>query len=370
MARTLARDHEVSIVTYHEGNGLGDPGGLEPFCKRVVLVPRDVERKRVRQMLSLCSTRSFQIRSHASRAMEQAIRETALETGVDVILVEFSQMAGLRFPPGIPLVVDEHNVEYDLLLRMAQRDAMSFRKLFNLLEALKFRREERAFLQRADRALATSERDAQLLEKLAPGLSTAVVTNGVDTGYFHRPSGPRRKNHAVFVGATHYFPNEDGVLFFVQEVLPLIRRQVPEFTFSVVGGQPPPAILELESECVRVTGFVDDVRPHIWEASVFVVPLRMGGGTRFKVVEALAAETPVVSTSLGAEGIPAQHGRDLLLADTPEAFAEEVVRVLGDPAQAQSLQEHGLTFVKERYDWEVVGRTLEQALKELPHGKA
>jgi len=365
MARALARRHEVSIVSYREQDGLGDPGGLEPFCSRVVTVPRDVERKRARQLLSLASPRSFQVRSHASRAMERAVRETARDTGAEVILVEFSQMAGLRFPPGIPLVVDEHNVEYDLLLRMALRDGPSFRKAFNLLEALKFRREERAFLRRADRALATSERDAELLRKLAPGLSAAVVTNGVDTAHFRRPPGPRRRNHAVFVGATHYFPNEDGVLFFAREVLPLVRDQVPDFTFSVVGGQPAPALRELDGPSIRVTGFVDDVRPHIWEASVFVVPLRMGGGTRFKVVEALAAEAPVVSTSLGAEGIPARHGRDLLLADTPEAFAGEVVRVLRDEPLARSLQENGLGFVRERYDWAVVGRTLEHTLQEL-----
>ncbi len=248
---------------------------------------------------------------------------------------------------------------------MAKRNRLSFRKIFNLLEAAKFKREELKCLGRADLVMVTSERDERLLKSLIPGLPTVVVTNGVDTDYFKRPQTERARHTAVFVGATHYFPNEDGVLFFIKDIFPEIRRKIPDFHFTIVGGNPPPSILEYVSDNVTVTGFVDDVRPYMWEGSVFVVPLRMGGGTRFKVVEALAAGTPVVSTSLGAEGIPVTDEREVFLADTPEDFAKAVIRALNEPSKADEMINSGLSFVREHFDWKVVGKTMENALISL-----
>jgi glycosyltransferase involved in cell wall biosynthesis len=306
---------------------------------------------------------------HYTREMEKAIHQQVDELGIEVLVVEFSQMAGFDFPSGIPLVIDEHNVEFDLLRRMAKQDKFSFRKVFNLLEAAKFKREELECLGRADLVMVTSERDESLLKSLVPGLHTTVVTNGVDTDYFRRPHNHRQPNTAVFVGATHYFPNEEGVLFFVEKILPQIRQRIPDFRFTVVGGNPPPPILAHRSDSIIVTGFVDDVRPYMWESSVFVVPLRMGGGTRFKIVEALAAGIPVVSTTLGAEGIPAIHGREVLLADSPEDFAEAVIKVLTEPSKTHEMTDAGISFVLERFDWKVVGRTMQRALTTLLQGK-
>jgi glycosyltransferase involved in cell wall biosynthesis len=210
--------------------------------------------------------------------------------------------------------------------------------------------------------LVTSERDGALLRQHAPGLRTATITNGVDCDQFTRPDGPRQPNTGVFVGATHYFPNEDGVLFFLKDVLPLIHDKQPRFRFSVVGGKPPPSIVQYQSETVEVTGFVNDVRPFMWESSVFVVPLRMGGGTRFKIVEAFAAGIPVVSTRLGAEGIPVEDGRELLLADTPADLAAAVLRVLANPGLAENLARAGLDYVRRHFDWTVIGEKLNAEL--------
>ncbi len=365
LARSLSRRHEVSILSYSEDGGLGDPSGLETFCRKVILVPRKVGEKRMRQLASLTSCRSFQLASHYSAKMQEAIEKAVRDLDVDVIVVEFSQMAGFHFPSGIPLIIDQHNVEFDLLRRMAKRNKLSFRKIFNLIEAAKFKREELKCLGRADLIMVTSERDERLLKSLIPGLPTVVVTNGVDTDYFKRPQTERARHTAVFVGATHYFPNEDGVLFFIKDIFPEIRRKIPDFHFTIVGGNPPPSILEYASDNITVTGFVDDVRPYIWEGSVFVVPLRMGGGTRFKVVEALASGTPVVSTSLGAEGIPVTDDREVFLADSPEDFAEAVIRALNEPSKADEMINTGLSFVREHFDWKVVGKTMENALTSL-----
>jgi glycosyltransferase involved in cell wall biosynthesis len=295
--------------------------------------------------------------------MQAALDRVVKEQSIDLVLVEFSQMAGFRFPAGVPVVLDEHNVEFDLLERMAAREGGTFRRLFNHIEATKFRREELAAAKHAALTLVTSNRDGELLGSYCPGLKTAVITNGVDCDHFTRPEGPRKAFTAVFVGATHYFPNEDGVLFFLRDIHQEIRNVWPSFKFTVVGGNPPPSITGHRSDSVEVTGFVRDVRPYMWDASLFVVPLRMGGGTRFKIVEAMAAGVPVVSTRLGAEGIPASDGRELLLADDPEAFAGAAGRIFSDPVLAESLSRAGLAFVRRYFDWSVIGDKLDEALK-------
>jgi glycosyltransferase involved in cell wall biosynthesis len=367
MIRQLSLRHEVHLVAYRETGGAGDPGGVAPYCRTMTLVPRDVSHKRRQQLTSLASPQSFQTRFLASRAMQEAVSRVAGEQRITLALVAFSQMASFRFPPGVPVVLDEHNVEFDLLERMAAREHGLARKGFNRIEAFKFKREELAAVRRSDLTLTTSARDMELLRGLAPHARLAVIPNGVDCDHFARPEGALTvPDTAVFVGATHYFPNEDGVRFFLNEIHARIRAQRPAFQFTAVGGNPPPSLTSLAGDGIAITGYVDDVRPHMWRAALFVVPLRMGGGTRFKIVEAMAAGVPVISTRLGAEGIPATDGRELLLADTPAAFADAVVRLLADPAQAAALARAGLAFVRSRYDWSIIGAQLEAVLATLP----
>lgn len=363
LIRQLSRWHHVHLLSFHEELGQGDPKGLEPFCKTITLIPHVMADKRRPSWTGLCSRRSLEWRLHYSTAMQAALSRVVREQHIQLILVEFSQMAGFVFPAGVPVVLDEHNVEFELLDRLTGREGGTLRQWFNRVEARKFRREEMGACRAAAMTLVTSERDGQLLASHSPGLQTTVITNGVDCDHFRRPAGSRRPDSGVFVGATNYFPNEDGVAYFLREVLPLIQEKKPGFRFTVVGGRPPPSVVQYQSGTVEVTGYVDDVRPFMWESSVFVVPLRMGGGTRFKIVEAFAAGIPVVSTRLGAEGIPVQDGRELLLADKPSDLAAAVLRVLENPALAESLAHAGEEFVRRYFDWSVIGDKLNATLE-------
>ena len=227
-------------------------------------------------------------------------------------------------------------------------------------------RAERLYAQRADHVLTVSESDRDFFSRLVDPKKVSVVPTGVDVDYF-RPSTGEEQGGLVFTGAMDWMPNEDGVFYFVREILPNIRRDVPEVTLSVVGREPSARLKALaEGECgVRVTGRVEDIRPYVHEASVYVVPLRIGGGTRLKIFEAMAMGKAVVSTSIGAEGLPVRHGTNIILADDPKAFAREVVMLLRDPIARAALGRAARELVAQKHSWRAVTAEFEAVLTRL-----
>jgi glycosyltransferase involved in cell wall biosynthesis len=231
---------------------------------------------------------------------------------------------------------------------------------------------ERQALERFDLVLAVSDADARTFETLYPGALTApvhVVQTGVDTSYFAPASGEARPAHLVFTGSMDWLPNEDGMLHFVRDILPRIRQAEPGVTLSIIGRAPTPAVRRLADEHgVEVTGRVDDVRPHIAAGGVYVVPLRVGGGTRLKIFEAMGMAKAIVSTTIGAEGLPITHGTDILIADEPQAFADAVVRLIRNTGERQRLESAARALVVGRYDWSAVAQDFEDALTRVCEG--
>lgn len=361
----LSRWHRILLLTYDDEGGLGTVDGLRDLCDQIQTISHSAAHKRLLQFKSLFSARSCQYHLNYTKTMNSALEAMVRANKVDLIMVEFSQLGCIKMPRDIPVVIDQHNVEHDLIRRMARRSSWSFRKLFNMVEAIKYKREEIKYLQRASLVLATSERDAELMRNLVPSRRCSVVPNGVNVEFFKNPGISPQPNTLVFVGATHYFPNADGIHFYMREIHPLITRRIPDLKVFIVGGNPPPAITEYASEKIQVTGFVEDVRHYIHNAAAFVVPLRMGGGTRFKVVEAMAAGTPVISTSLGSEGIRLTSGKQAMVADTPATFAQAVVEVLTTPGLAANLRTEGYEFVQKYFDWSVIGKQLDEQLEAI-----
>jgi glycosyltransferase involved in cell wall biosynthesis len=226
---------------------------------------------------------------------------------------------------------------------------------------------ERHECRRFGRVVAVSRTDAEALER-AYGLDgVADVPTGVDTAYF-RPSGlvARQPHDIVFTGSMDWMPNGDGIRWFVHDVLPRIHQVIPTATVSIVGRNAPPDILALATRDprLRVTGTVPDVRPYIEQAAVFVVPLRVGGGTRLKIYEAMAMECPLVATTIGAEGLPVEHDRHLLLADGAEPFASAVLDLLQHPARAGTLSRTAAMWVRDHFGWERAAEAFAQLLDE------
>jgi glycosyltransferase involved in cell wall biosynthesis len=270
-------------------------------------------------------------------------------------------MAIYRPPVPRPTLINAQNVEHELLSRVAADTRSPLTAVLKFSEARKVRALEKRLWRSVDLCVATSERDARNIHGLS-GTDTYVVPNGVDTKAFARPDHKRAKPfHLVFTGVMRHAPNADAARWYIDEIHPRVRREIPEATVAIVGADPPASLLARADESIHVTGRVDDVRLWLWDAAVAIVPQRSGGGTRLKIVEAFAAEVPVVSTTIGAEGIDAVHDEHLLIGDTAERFAAQIVRLLRDPALGDRLTHNARQLARERYDWSTIGVQLMEA---------
>ncbi|MFQ6098857.1 MAG: glycosyltransferase family 4 protein [Armatimonadota bacterium] len=244
------------------------------------------------------------------------------------------------------------------------------RRLYALLEARRLRAYEAAVCRSFDLVIVVSEADGRYLRALDPRLDRiAVVPIGVDVEYFTPSPRPQRASVVLFEGTMHWPPNVDAVKFFCREVLPLVRRQAPDVEFRIAGAKPAREVRRLGRENgVTVTGFVEDMRAEVRDAAVCVVPLRAGAGMRVKILNELAMGRPVVSTTLGAEGIDVAHEENILLADEPQTFAECVLRLLRDEPLWHKLTASGRRLVEERYAWPRIYERLASALNEAIRG--
>jgi glycosyltransferase involved in cell wall biosynthesis len=259
-------------------------------------------------------------------------------------------------------VIDTHNLLFEYYARVAARDRDPLSKLLHSREARLLRGYERAAFAAAERVLVCSETERDTLRALEPSIDARVVPNGADCEHFRPSERDPWENPPVlaFVGDMAYGPNDDAARFFAGEVMPLLRARVPGVRFTAVGKNPSPALRALAAahEDVEATGFVEDVREHVWRARACVVPIRYGAGTRLKVLEAFAMGMPTVSTAIGAEGIDYEDGGDILIADSAEELAAAAARVLGERELHRELRERARRKALERYDWRVIGERL------------
>jgi glycosyltransferase involved in cell wall biosynthesis len=374
----LARRHEitgVSLITAEYDQRAAERA-MREYCHEVVLVPArpwDGPGKRLQQARSLFSSRSFVRSLWDLPALRNVLDERLSTRSYDIVNVELPFLALQRLaraPPGRPpprLVLDEHNIEFDLARQQARNQMGLARRIYNSIDWRKLRREEVEIWTRFDGVAFCSAADEARARTLVPSIRSVVVPNAVDAEFFQpRPADrPSDGRTVMFFGAINYFPNVDGLRYLLREVWPLIEKSHPQARLKIVGQQPTPEILAYQGPRVEVAGKVDDLRPHLASAAISIVPLRIGGGTRFKVLEAMAMAKPVVSTSLGAEGIDAESGRHLLLADDASALAAAVGLLLDDPQLGARLGVEARALVEKRYSWDTAAHALEGLYREL-----
>jgi polysaccharide biosynthesis protein PslH len=366
LMRGLARVRHVSLLTLVDPDD--DPSeGLKAtseYCRRVVTVASrrtnaSGARKRLAQLGSLLSRHSHGWLAHGGPTFSDALRAMLREERFDVVCVEFAQtMAALPARMGDPgarpvLCLDEHNIEFEIERRTARTTRDPVRRAYSAIDWRKLRADERRAWTAVDGCTLTSRRDEEKLLAELPAVPTAVVPNGVDLEHFRPTANPvgSDRPRLLFFGAIDYHPNTDGLLFFLKEIWPDVSRRNPRARLDIVGRRPPPAIESFRSPSVDVVGAVEDVRPWIGRASVVVVPLRIGGGTRLKVLEAMGMGKAIVSTTIGVEGLDVEHERDVLVADDAAEFSRSVGRVIAQPSLAARLGQVARSRVEAAYGW-------------------
>lgn len=301
------------------------------------------------------------VRKHYSPGFEQAVKDLLAKETFDVAHCEWTHYAPyLQTASHLPRFLSSHNVECMQWHRFYQVQTNPFRKAAIHLEWLKMRAFERRAVAWFDHVAVVSVEDARAMKSFG-ARSVDVIPNGVDNEYYERTNVWDEGEVLVYCASMDSFVNQDAAIYFVKSVLPKIHEKRPRAEFMIVGKSPPASIRNLAGDRVIVTGSVEDVRPLLRKATISVVPLRIAGGSRLKILEAFAAAIPVVSTSIGAEGLEVVSGTHLLIADDDVAFAASCIHLLEDPSRRDNLVRAAECLAKEKYDWKAISPLVERA---------
>lgn len=368
LIKQIARKHEVYLCTFVQTpEELRGVEHMRDICARVDVhplylgagkwrLPWDV----LRDLVSRSPLLAVKYRTASMVNCVRALRKTVRFDLVHLDMLHLGDYLDVCAP--LPVVLTEHNVESVLLRRRVENESNALRKLYLGYQCGKLERYEARVCRSANHVIAVSELDAEHIRELSGQPQITTITNGVDTEYFRDTGAEPRAHSLVFVGGLTWFPNHDAIRYFAEQILPLVAREIPDVTLTVVGKNPDDkAIREVSANPrIRLAGLVDDVRPSISQAAAYVVPLRIGGGTRLKILDALSMQKPLISTAVGCEGLDVRSGEHLLVADAPEEFAKQVVRVLRDRDLAQRLGRTGRELVQRRYEWGVIAQDLDR----------
>jgi glycosyltransferase involved in cell wall biosynthesis len=379
----LAQHHDVTLVSFVRGDQSADVAHLKQFCKAVHVVPmeRGAVRDGMAMLRSFAGNQPWMMVRDDRGAMRDLIDRLVSETRFDVAHADQLNMAQYaQRVNGARTVLDAHNALWLLYKRLAETMSAGPRKILLNRDWQLLKTYEGRICNEFDAVLAVSDEDKRaLLEAMstpspakrervgvrAGAEKITVIPIAVDGDEVAPVQRRPDADHILHIGTMYWPPNIDGVKWFINDVLPIIRQQRPDVVFDVVGARPPQELLDLSKADPRinVTGYVDDPTPHLQRAGVMVVPLRAGGGMRVKILNAMAQALPIVTTTLGCEGIAVKHGEHVLIADTPPAFAEAVLKVLGDRACADALGHAGRRLIDSTYDYRAACRPLEDVYR-------
>ena len=362
----LRRHHHVTYLTLDDGRcGEDAVERAEEYCHDLLQIPHVPSRKfglrfYVELATNLVSALPYAIARYRSRPMERRLRALLNEGRFDLLICDFlAPDVNVPRTVDLPAVLFQHNVEAMIWKRHTEVQSSAIRRAYFGRQWRNMARYERDACRRYDHVIAVSEEDRDEIGQAYGVENVDAVPTGVDTEFF-TPSGEvaEKPENVVFVGSMDWLPNDDAVDFFANDVWPLVRKSRPDATFTIVGRDPGAATRALadRGDGIEVTGRVEDVRPYLERATAAIVPLRIGGGTRLKIYEAMAMGKPTVSTTIGAEGLPVEHGNELFLADQPHEFAERIVDLLTDPVASREMGLRAQQRVRADFSWETAAR--------------
>jgi polysaccharide biosynthesis protein PslH len=367
--RHLANSHEVTLLSYYGGDRdthyESEIRAHLPGTSTIhTAAPEGTLRQSLDYIWHLSARAPYAVQKFTHRTVQRTVAQWLSEKRFDVAVCDFLS-ASLNFPASIhlPCVLFQHNVETVLWRRMAETETAPWRKVSYNIEATKMARYEKRALGRFHHVIAVSPQDRDQMLKLDPACQITVVPTGVDTRQYPiTPSATGDPPIVVFTGSMDWEPNIDAMEYFCAEIWPKILDSFPNARFKIVGRNPHVRVQRLKSASVEITGKVPSVADYLRSATVVVVPLRIGGGTRLKIFEAMATGKAVVSTTIGAEGLDVTHGRNVLIADDPDSFAAAILQLLRNP-QLRVTYEQAAAALAARYDWSEIAAAFAEVLR-------
>ncbi|MEK9499420.1 glycosyltransferase family 4 protein [Gemmatimonadota bacterium DH-20] len=384
LVRELAVRNDLDLVAFTQRNLLSpiyadvDQGleeareHLSDYCRSVAFVPLPSDRSRwgrhALALRSLVTGSAYDLEWLTSPAYRAAVEAKIARNIYDVVHVDtvgLMQYADL-VPRGVPIVLDHHNVESHMLERRAGRTS-GWRRAFFTLQARRVRALEERWCETVALNAVCSEMDAERLTEIAPHAPVEVVPNGVDIEFFKPSSGRKRERRIIFVGTLDWYPNTEAVRRIAHHIWPLLRDRDPEMHCDIIGGSPPEDLVELAARDDRfhVHGFVDDIHPWLEQALAYVCPIRDGGGTKLKILDALAMSKAIVADPIACEGIDVTDGTNVLFATEPDAYVEAILRLRDDDELRDQLEENARRLAVERYSFRAVGDDFSRSLRAL-----
>ena len=366
--RALAQRHEVTLLSFAWDTAQPQARDGLPFCQTIRILPRDPFQRtkfaRATRYLALAPVITRPIPE-----MRRLVADTLAQTAFDVVIASTEVMAtyALQVPNRTRKILEEHN-SFSRMMEDRYRDAAGvLLRLNHWTSWQKTRRYEGALFRKFDHLVMVSDEDRHVCERL-PGhqIPISVIPNGVDCAHHRLDLAEIQPHTLIYNGALTYSANYDAMRFFLADIYPLVRQQIPDVTLRITGSTRGVDLGSLSLDTsVQLTGYVEDIRLPVAGSSVCVVPLRQGGGTRLKILEAMALGTPVVATSKGAEGLEVVDGEHLLIADDPAAFAAATLRLLREPDLRARLATHARRLVEERYDWSHIGARFVELVEQV-----
>lgn len=378
LARVLARQTRVTLLAFNHHDELSGP--VENPYEQVIAVKRDSPYTFTKVLRGLWGRTPLPVLNYTTDSMKKALEGILEEKDFDVVQVEgihlMAYLPIIRSARRRPLVVcDWHNVESELMRQYSQHEPNLLRRAYAGKTARLMSEFEVRALQEFDAHVVVSQKDAERLSNLNGDARVFVIENGVDTSYYSdallekagaAPRDAPGRKRIVFVASMDYHANIEGAVSFAREVWPILRARDPELVFSIVGRDPSREVRALALiPGIEVTGTVVDVRPFYRNAVAAVVPLNVGGGSRLKILEAMAAGVTVISTTLGAEGLDVRHGENILIADTNEQLVEAIISVVEDQDRRNRLGSAGRALVSAHYEWAKLGGSLFELYQKL-----
>jgi glycosyltransferase involved in cell wall biosynthesis len=368
--KELHKRHEIHFAALNEPGNLEGPQRASEYSTRHFSVDHSAPGRRslgiIPQLVgSIVNPTPMAVSRYSSPKLKEKINALIATEHYDSIVCDF-----LAAAPNLEdleqCVLFQHNVETTIWQRHVEQSRSLPAKLFFEMQARKMMAYEREICRTAKHVIAVSEIDALRMKRMFGIETVSSVPTGVDVEYFAPCGDVQQKSDIVFCGSMDWLPNVDAVVFFLSEILPLIRERVPGATFTIAGRSPDPKVLKAAEGLtgIRVTGKVEDMRPYLWGSKISIVPIRIGGGTRLKIYECMAAGVPVVSTTVGAEGLRYKDGDDIVVADDPGSFAEACIRLLCDDTKRRAIAHNALGRAQSEYSWRAVCHIFEAILEQ------